>query len=84
MATEYDRELIVAARDNSFVRLYFSPSSLIKGVPDMTGKITVVDRYMLKLKLPVSSGMREFWIQKHNLAGVEVESSSSKRAMESL
>ena len=91
-ATQYDRELIVAARDNLEVHLYFSPSSLVKTTPDLSGKITVVDRYMVKLKVPVTAGFtgggssRELWVQKHNIAGLEVDVQDgfSKRAMEVL
>jgi hypothetical protein len=68
-ATQYDRELIVAARDSKMVDLYFNERNLLGWTPDLKGVPIVVDRYMLKLR--VDAG-RDVWVQKHVIVGVEI------------
>lgn len=70
---QFDRELILAARDKLTVDLFFDLDSVLTGVADASGLIEVVDRYFLKFK--EHSDTKELlavWIQKAHLAGVRV------------
>lgn len=70
LTTQFDRELIMAARDEKQVDLYFSLDSVLTRTADVTGMLKVVDRYMVQFleedtTIPI-------WIQKSHLAGVVV------------
>jgi hypothetical protein len=69
--TQFDGELIRAARDKKEVALYFTTDAILRVLPDITCIVTVVDRYMLKVKFGVEVE-QELWIQKSLLAGVKV------------
>lgn len=68
--TQFDIELIGAAKRSKEVELYFSVSSFAANLPDLLCKVVVVDRYMLKLS--DLDGNTIGWIQKSLLAGVKV------------
>jgi len=78
--TQFDRELIGAARDKRRIRLCFTLGALLHGDCEMEAIVEVVDRYMVKL-IPtggvVEDGMSNdpVWIQKHLIAGVVIEAS---------
>lgn len=70
--TQFDGELIRAARDKKEVQLYFSMKAVLQQTADMECEITVVDRYMLKVVITSPVRNEGFWIQKSLLAGVRV------------